>query len=176
MSMAENAHQRTSFPPQAARDCRVLVLGSMPGERSLAERRYYAHPQNLFWPFMGELCGAGPDLGYAARIARLKAAGIGVWDVLESCERPGSLDGRIVRASEVANDLPALIARRPRLRAIALNGAKAAQAFRAHVLRELDDATLARLTLLALPSTSPAHASMPRAQKLARWMALRAFL
>ena len=174
--MAENPEHRTSFPPQAARDCRVLVLGSMPGERSLAEHRYYAHPQNLFWTFMGEICGAGPGLDYAARLTRLKAAGIGLWDVLKHCERPGSLDGRIVRGTEVPNDLPALIARRPRLRAIAFNGAKAAQAFRAHVLGELDDATLARLTLLALPSTSPAHASTPRAQKLARWMALRAFL
>ena len=174
--MAENPHRRTSFPPYAARDCRVLVLGSMPGERSLAERRYYAHPHNLFWPFMGELCGAGPDLRYAVRIARLKAAGVGLWDVLKHCERPGSLDGRIVRATEVANDLPGLIARRPRLRAIAFNGAKAAQAFRVHVLGALDDATLARLTLLPMPSTSPAHASSSRAEKLARWMALREFL
>lgn len=174
--MAEKPHQRTSFPPRAARDCRVLVLGSMPGERSLAEQRYYAHPHNLFWPFMGELVGAGPTLDYAARIALLKAAGIGLWDVLKHCERPGSLDGRIVRASEVPNDLPGLIARRPRLLTIAFNGAKAAQAFRAHVLGELDEETRARLTLLSLPSTSPAHASMPRAEKLARWMALRAFL
>src|SRR5437763_7222683 len=118
--------QRQSFPPQSAPDCRVLILGSMPGERSLALGQYYGHPQNLFWPFMGALCGAGPELSYRARLAQLKQAGIGLWDVLAQCVRPGSLDGRIERASEVPNDLAGLITRRPRLAAIALNGGKAA--------------------------------------------------
>lgn len=165
---------RTSFPPQAAPDCRVLILGSMPGERSLALGQYYGHPQNLFWGFMAELCtGLDADALYRERIARLKACRIGLWDVLKHCERPGSLDGRIVRATEVPNDLPGLIARRPRLRAIAFNGAAAAQAFRRHVLPSLDAAPL---TLLPLPSTSPAHASRTRAQKLPQWLALREFL
>lgn len=168
--------QRRSFPPETARDCRVLILGSMPGERSLAAAQYYAHPQNLFWPFMAALCGAGPELPYRRRIARLKRAGIGLWDVLAECVRPGSLDTRIVRESEAPNDLARLIAARPRLAAIALNGGKAAQAFARHVAPTLDAATRARLALVPLPSTSPAHASMTRAAKLERWMVLREFL
>jgi len=118
-----------SFPPQIGAACRVLVLGTVPSLASLALRQSYGHSQNLFWPFMGELFGAGPGLDYAERIARLHAHGIGIWDVLERCERRGSLDSDIVVASEVANDIPGLLARQPTIAAIALNGAKALQVF-----------------------------------------------
>jgi hypothetical protein len=93
------------LPPQAAPDCRVLVLGSMPGAASLAAARYYAHPRNRFWPLMGALCGFDPALDYPLRLAALQAAGVGLWDVIGTCERRGSLDADIVRGSEVANPL-----------------------------------------------------------------------
>ena len=121
---------------------------------------------------MGELFDAGPELAYAERIARLQRRGIGIWDVLERCERPGSLDSSIVRASEVANDIPGLLARQASIRAIGLNGGKAQQAFRRHVVPVLDEAVLARTRLLDLPSTSPANASIPRAEKRRRWREL----
>ena len=75
---------------------RVLVLGTVPSIASLAMHQSYAHAHNLFWPFMGELFDAGPGLPYAQRIARLHACGVGIWDVLERCERRGSLDSDIV--------------------------------------------------------------------------------
>jgi hypoxanthine-DNA glycosylase len=151
----------------------LLVLGTVPSLRSLELRQSYGHRHNLFWPFMGELFGAGPDLDYAERIARLQRIGIGIWDVLERCERPGSLDSSIVPGSEVANDIPGLLRRAPTIRAIALNGGKAQQSFRRHIGPRLGDDLRARVTLLDLPSTSPANASIPRAVKLARWSVLR---
>lgn len=165
-----------SFPPRVTRECRVLVLGSMPGVRSLALSQYYGHPHNLFWPFMQALCGVPADAAYAVRIAALNAAGVGLWDVLKACERPGSLDSEIVAHSEAPNAIGELVASHPSLRALAFNGGKAWQSFRRHVQPLLPDAVAARVALCALPSTSPANASVPRAAKLERWLALRQWL
>jgi TDG/mug DNA glycosylase family protein len=165
-------HRVSSFPPQVGPDCRLLLLGSVPSVRSLELRQSYGHPHNLFWRFMGEMFDAGPDLPYAERIGRLHTLGIGIWDVLRDCERPGSLDASIVRASEVPNDIAGLLRVQPRLRTIALNGGKAQEAFR-RLVRPTLPAELARtLTVLALPSTSPANASMPVALKRERWRVL----
>jgi double-stranded uracil-DNA glycosylase len=84
---------------------RVLILGSLPGRRSIADAEYYAQPRNAFWHILGELAGAGPDLDYPHRLERMKAAGIALWDVLAAGERPGSLDSAIVRSSIVINDI-----------------------------------------------------------------------
>jgi TDG/mug DNA glycosylase family protein len=161
-----------SFPPQIGAGCRVLVLGTVPSLRSLQMRQSYAHPHNLFWPFMGQLFDAGPDLPYAERIARLQAAGIGIWDVLKHCERPGSLDSSILADSEVANDIPALLDAYPTIEAIALNGGKAQQVFARRIAPQIDAERLRKLAVLDLPSTSPANASIPREVKLERWRAL----
>jgi len=123
-----------SFPPQVAAGCRVLVLGTVPSLKSLEMRQSYAHPHNLFWPFMGQLFDAGPELPYAERIARLHAAGVGIWDVLKDCHRPGSLDSSIRADSEVPNDIPGLLEDYPTIRAIALNGGKAQQVFARRIL------------------------------------------
>jgi hypoxanthine-DNA glycosylase len=161
-----------SFPPQIAADCRVLILGSVPSVRSLALKQSYGHAQNFFWPLMGELFDAGPELEYHERISRLHARGIGIWDVLKCCERPGSLDSDIVPGSEVPNAIPRLLHRHAGIRAIALNGGKAQQAFRRHIEPRLGTALRARIEILALPSTSPANASISRAEKRRRWRAL----
>ena len=161
-----------SFPPQVGALCRVLVLGTVPSLKSLEMRQSYAHPQNLFWPFMGELFDAGPELPYAERIARLHAAGVGIWDVLKHCERPGSLDSSILVASEVPNDIPALLQTHPTIEAIALNGAKAQQVFARRIGPAITPERLDRIALLALPSTSPANASIPKDEKLERWREL----
>lgn len=151
--------------PQA----RVLILGSMPGVASLTAGEYYAHPRNTFWRILGDIAGATPDLPYAQRVALLRAHGLALWDVLQSCHRPGSLDADIAPESMVANDFTSFLARHPRIRLIAFNGATAEQCFRRHALPGLDAATLAALTLRRLPSTSPAHAGMPYERKLALW-------
>lgn len=164
-----------SFPPQVADGCRLLLLGTVPSLRSLEMRQSYAHPHNLFWPFMGVLYDAGPDLPYAERIARLYAAGVGIWDVLKHCERPGSLDSSIRPESEVPNDIPWLLDAYPTIRAVALNGAKAQQVFARRIGGRIRPERLADIEILALPSTSPANASIPRAVKLERWRELLRF-
>ena len=175
-SSVASVHAVASFPPQVGIDCRLLVLGTAPSVRSLAQRQSYAHPQNLFWPLMGEMFDAGPELPYAERIARLQRRGIGIWDVLKYCERPGSLDSSIVRSSEVANDIPGLLTAQPSIVCVALNGGRALTSFRRLVLPRLDAGLLQRVALLDLPSTSPANASMSRAEKRRRWRTLAEFL
>jgi len=159
------------FPAQVSPQCRVLVLGSMPGVASLQAAQYYAHPRNRFWPLMQLLCEVDATLAYPARIAALNAAGVGLWDVIGRCERRGSLDASIVRGSDVPNALPALIARLPGLRAIACNGGTAYQLFMARIAPALP-ATGGAPVVWSLPSTSPANAawSLPRLQ--AAWQPL----
>ncbi|ATX80226.1 hypoxanthine-DNA glycosylase [Mariprofundus aestuarium] len=83
------------FPYSANRDAKILILGSMPSRKSIAADQYYAHPQNGFWPIMGELFGFTASLEYEERLAQLRKNGVGLWDVAHQCVRPGSLDSAI---------------------------------------------------------------------------------
>lgn len=156
-----------SFPPVVGPAPRMLVLGSMPGMASLRAQRYYAHPQNAFWPIVGAVLGFDPGLDYAARLAALTARGVALWDVLRSCERHGSLDSAIAAASMRTNDFAGFFAAHPGIRAVLCNGGTAWRLFQRLVLPELGAG--APPTRVPLPSTSPAHAGMPRTQKLAAW-------
>jgi len=164
------------LPPQIAPDCRVLVLGSMPGEASLNAGRYYAHPRNRFWPLMGRLCGIDAEQAYPSRLLALQAAGIGLWDVIGECRRRGSLDAAIVRDSEIPNPIVERLDQWPHLRAIAFNGGKAAEAFRRHVQPRLERASSREIALLPLPSTSPANAAFSVERLLQAWSALQRYV
>jgi double-stranded uracil-DNA glycosylase len=155
-----------SFRPIAAKDARILVLGSMPGVESLRRRQYYAHPQNQFWKIMEALLGIDRAKPYAERVQALKARRIAVWDVLHSCVREGSLDTRI--EDEIANDFAAFFRAHRRLRHVFFNGAKAEASYRRHVQIPSGGA----IRYARLPSTSPAHASLSAARKLAAWRAI----
>jgi hypoxanthine-DNA glycosylase len=157
-----------SFPPLATTDARLLILGSMPGVASLQAQRYYAHPHNQFWPIMGALLDLDPAMPYEARCACLTAAGIAVWDVLQSCERPGSLDADINASSVVPNDFAGFFAAHPQIHHVFFNGAAAETLFRRHVQPHL---ALNHITTGRLPSTSPAHAALRPAEKIALWRA-----
>ena len=162
----------TGLPPVVAPDCRVLVLGSMPGAASLQSARYYAHPRNRFWPVMASLTALAVDAPYETRLAALQRAGIGLWDVIGECRRAGSLDSAIVRGSERPNALLPLVASLGRLQAIAFNGATAAALFRRHVEPTLPERLRARVARVALPSTSPAHAAMGLEALCGAWATL----
>jgi double-stranded uracil-DNA glycosylase len=156
------------FPPIAAPDARVLILGSLPGQTSLARRQYYAQPYNAFWKIMGELFDAGPDRPYAERAERLVAQRIALWDVCKAAARPGSLDAAIDLASVIPNDFRGFFRSHPAIELVCTNGATATRLYRRLVLPRLSAASHS-LPLQPLPSTSPAHASMPYAGKLERW-------
>jgi TDG/mug DNA glycosylase family protein len=159
------------FPPVADGAARVLVLGSLPGRRSLEAAEYYAQPQNAFWPIMGRLCGATRSLPYDERLARLRASGIALWDVLAAGDRLGSLDSAIVSATLVVNEFEAFFTRHPRIELVCFNGRKAEDVFRRRVVPALP-ALASGLAFELLPSTSPAFASLTFEQKLARWSAV----
>lgn len=135
----------------------------MPGAASLAAGQYYAHPRNAFWPIMGELIGAGPDKPYANRTVLLRANHTALWDVLQNCTRPGSLDSNI--ADEVPNDFAAFFAAHPRIERVALNGGAAFKFFRKYAAHLAP----AGAAIVQLPSTSPAHAARSFAEKCKLW-------
>jgi len=136
---------------------------------SLQAGQYYAFQRNAFWQIMGDLFAAGPALEYTARVARLAQAGIALWDVIETCHRPGSLDSSITGKGLKSNDFVTFFAHYPEINQVYFNGQKAAALFNKKVLPGLSG----RLQLHTLPSTSPANAGMSYAAKLAAWSIIR---
>lgn len=159
-----------SFPAVIGEGTRILILGSMPGVASLNAQQYYAHAQNHFWKIMGEICGANPDLPYAQRLQLVLRARLGLWDVLHSCVRGGSLDAAIEHHSAVANDLLPLLRRTHTLTRLCCNGGTAYTALQRHFGRSLA-AQFPWIDICRLPSTSPANASWSYARKLQAWAA-----
>lgn len=167
--MTEEIRKR-GFPPVVDAGVRVLVLGSLPGDASLAAAQYYGHPRNGFWRLIGAVIERDlTALPYGARLTALLAAGVGLWDVHAEAVRPGSLDAAIKDAAD--NDLTGLIDGLPNLRAVAFNGGAAAKAGTRLLASRAD-----RLQLVPLPSSSPAHAAMGFEAKRAAWLGLQAWL
>ena len=147
---------------------RLLILGSLPGQKSLAARRYYANPANQFWRLLGPVIGVDlAAMPYEDRLDALLAAGVGLWDVIGAARRFGSLDSALRDADE--RDLKSAIATLPSLRAFAFNGAAA---YRIGV-RQLGENPA--VDLIALPSSSGAHA-VGIAAKQPAWNRLRAYI
>ena len=142
----------------------MLVLGTLPGEESLRRGQYYAHPRNLFWPIACGLFGEASPADYADKLRFVLSRRMALWDVCASGERLASADATI--RSEIPNAIDQLIASHPGIRAIAFNGSGARRLYNRHF------APLPGLVYIALPSTSPAYASLGYADKLARWSAL----
>ncbi len=161
-NVSNGVRRRRGLPPVLAADTRVLILGSFPGELSLAARQYYAHPRNHFWPLLAAILDEPLTvLPYEARLARLLTHRVGVWDTIVSCTRAGSLDTAIRAATRA--ETGRVRARAPGMKVACFNGqmaARAAPAWRA-----------AGYATLVLPSSSPAY-TRPFAEKLAAWQAI----
>ncbi|MCK5361170.1 MAG: DNA-deoxyinosine glycosylase [Gammaproteobacteria bacterium] len=158
----------SGFEPVVQDNCRVLILGSMPGVASLQKQQYYAHPRNAFWAIISELLSIEDNKTYEQRCCLLKNSGVAVWDVLKACRRPGSLDSNIEPASESANDFERLLIENKSIRAVFFNGAAAERLYRKHVLK-LVNSKHPELVYHCLPSSSPAYASMTYEEKLKHW-------
>jgi len=163
----------SSFAPLLNESTEILILGSMPGVASLKASQYYAHPRNAFWPLLADLLEFDLRAGYDERVLALRERGVGLWDVLASCERPGSLDQAINAASiqlnplaDLLNDCPKL--RCPKLMRVLTNGASASRLFERHCLPAMRTRR-PNLDWHALPSTSPANAGWSWARKRAAW-------
>lgn len=157
------------FAPIVDRNARTLILGSLPGRKSLEMQQYYAHPQNAFWKLMAALFEWDPASGYAQRVRLLKKNRIAVWDVCAAAVRPGSLDSAIMSAT--VNDFAKFFRRHPGTDRVFFNGRKSEEIFRRRVLPKIAT-EFPHIGYAVLPSTSPAHASLSFELKLARWRAI----
>lgn len=160
-----------SFSPVVGIDPQVLILGSIPGIRSLQLQQYYAHPQNSFWRILGDICKFDPELDYPTRLGCLTSRGIALWDTLQACERSGSMDDHIQKGTEVPNDVAGLLVSHPTIRAVAFNGGRSWQAFERRILPAISEPQRARFLWRRLPSTSPANARTSFNKKLELWNA-----
>lgn len=156
-----------SFAPVTDHGTRILILGSMPGVASLAARQYYAHPRNHFWRLLADLGVAATGLSYPQRLQSLLAHGLGLWDVLHSCVRSGSLDAAIDARSALPNDLLPLLRASPVMR-VCCNGGTAYAALQRHFGRALAN-DFPHVGIHRLPLTSPANAGCSYPRKLAAW-------
>ncbi|WP_337881618.1 DNA-deoxyinosine glycosylase [Rheinheimera sp.] len=150
--------------PVLGAEPKLLILGSMPGVASLEAQRYYAHPRNLFWPLLADILQFALCDDFAQRYQQLTSRGIALWDVLAHCERQGSLDSAIRKQSVLCNPIIELVQQHPSIQRICVNGSTAWTLLNKHQPRLSD-----LVELVKLPSTSPAHASVSRAEKRAAW-------
>lgn len=172
-----------AFAPFGSKRAKLLILGSMPGQTSLSEDEYYAHPRNSFWPILQSIYG-GSISTYQEKREILTDNHIALWDVLERCIRPGSLDANIHKDSIICNDFRTFLKHQTELTRIAFNGKASERLFRKHVLPELTDKTglnfntlpdtsketvCSAIQLIGLPSTSPAMAALGRNEKIDKW-------
>lgn len=148
-----------NFPPIFAPDARVLIVGSMPSVKSLADAQYYAHPRNAFWPILFDIFGETPSQVYERKQALIREHRLALWDAAAVCEREGSLDSAM--RDIVFSDFESLFAQCPGIEAVLCNGGTAHSLF-------LKSGAAGGRRVMRLPSTSPAY-TMPYAKKLAAW-------
>ncbi len=157
----------SSFPPIIFKDSKILILGSVPGIKSLEMQEYYAHPQNKFWTILFEIFDENFTRNYNEKIKFLEKNKIAVWDVIDSCEREGSLDTKIKNESH--NDIAELLKVYPKVQTIFCNGQKSFK----NLKKMLGEKPT--VSIYVLPSTSPAHA-IPFEKKLSEWSEIKNFV
>lgn len=159
-----------SFAPIADEDSRILILGSMPGIKSLEQQEYYAHPQNRFWHLLALLLQEDVPQDYSAKLALLHKHHLALWDTLGYCERVGSLDSNI--KNEAPNAVVELAGELPHLQAVVCNGGKAGAAFKKYFAKKMPE----RVQVFYLPSTSPANARLRLENLAEHWQVILQFL
>jgi hypoxanthine-DNA glycosylase len=156
-----------SFDPVIDENSRVLILGSMPGQVSLAQGQYYAHPQNQFWKLIFSIFNIPPCAEYTEKTSFLKSRKIALWDVIKECQRSGSSDSKII--NPVINDFGNLFIHYSNIHCILFNGKKAGQLFEKYN----HNITPSGIEFITLPSSSPANAGISLNNKLEAWSRLK---
>lgn len=153
-----------SFKPSIDNNSKVLILGSMPGMKSLKEQQYYAHPQNRFWKVLGQICNVNTlqELDYSQKLTILLQNNIALWDTIKSCKREGSLDSDI--QNEIPNNIKKLLKKYPNIENICLNGNKSYSAFKKYF-----PDLLQKYNCYRMPSTSPANAKYSLDRLVQEW-------
>ena len=155
-----------SFKPSIDKHSTILILGSMPGIKSLEEEQYYAHPQNRFWKVMGSICKNQdlPELKYNKKLEILLSNNIALWDTIKTCTRDGSLDSKILNI--IPNDINELLEKYPNIKTIYLNGNKSYSTFKKYF-----PDLLKKYNCYKMPSTSPANAKYSLTKLIEEWKA-----
>lgn len=141
-------HSKTSFEPISDTNTEVLILGTLPGDKSLELGEYYGHSRNRFWKIISAITGNDLPLTYSEKKELLLQTNIGIWDVAHKANRKGSLDNAI--ENELPNDLESFITRHKNLKTICFNGTKSESLFNKYFDRRPE------IRYISLPSTSPA--------------------
>ena len=165
-------NMKKGFPPIANKKARILILGSMPGKESLRKNEYYANPRNVFWRIMAGLYEFGQDTGYERRIRILRKNKIALWDVMNACERRGSLDSAIKDSTIVENDFVSFYRSHPKIIHVFFNGIKAEREYKKRVKPRLSH-EVKGTKYYRLPSTSPAMARLSFEEKLIEWSMIK---
>jgi len=160
------------FSPIVSGNASVLILGTMPSEASLRRQQYYGHSRNAFWPIMSALYGFNPELGYQHRKERLMENGVAVWDVLQSCNRLGSLDANIKQSTLVTNDFAGFFTEHSLIKRVFFNGRMAEKLYQKRIFPALNQ-HFSYLEYRCLPSTSPAYAALKCDQKIEAWKVIK---
>jgi hypoxanthine-DNA glycosylase len=168
----QNSCSLISFAAVANVDAEVLILGSMPSQQSLARQQYYAHPRNAFWKIIATLFDFNSNDSYANNLLALQHHKLALWDVIQCCERQGSLDSHITNASIISNDFESFFAHHSHIKHIFFNGSRAYQDYHKRVMPQLAE-QWQTLACTRLPSTSPAMASLTFEQKLIIWAQIK---
>ena len=162
---------KEGLAPVIAKTSRVLILGSLPGDRSIRMQQYYAHPRNHFWEILGTVFGCTLQCSYEEKINFVLAQGLALWDVFKAADRKGSLDANITKA--IPNEFGELLITYPSIKVIALNGGKAAAHFRS--VHKRDPSIFAGRHCIELPSSSgvPGKNVLSLQEKVKRWAGIR---
>lgn len=160
------------FSPVVSINSSILILGTMPSEASLLRQQYYGHSRNAFWPIMSALFDFAPELSYQLRKEVLIENGIAVWDVLQSCNRMGSLDSSIKLPTIRTNDLTGFFSEYKGIQRVFFNGRMAEKLYQKWILPTLNT-RFSYLQYQYLPSTSPAYASLKFEQKMEAWKVIK---
>ena len=153
---------KTSFDPISNDNSSILILGTLPGDKSLDLGEYYGHPRNKFWKIISTITNNELPLTYSGKKALLLKTKIGIWDIAHKANREGSLDSAI--ENEEPNDLEGFIARHKNLKVIGFNGIKAKTLYDKYFDRKSD------IKYILLPSTSPANAGISFDNICEQWL------